>query len=135
MTPEQSAAEILIQGVARVESVKLVLLTMVFMLAISAMFALGWRWASARGRIIFYKARDAEARALIENAIDTINNMAVHGNRQQNLLMDVDDYFRRFRATFDDKERDPLAARIIELLAERRPPLQITFERREQEAV
>jgi hypothetical protein len=134
MTPEQHAAEILIQGVARVESVKLVLLTGLLCFGIAALFALGWRWASARERIGFYKARDAEARELVEHSIDTITRQAADGRILRLLVSDIGEYFKTHRATFDDKERDPLAARIAEVMAERPIPLQITFERRDREA-
>lgn len=129
MTPEQ-ATEILIEAHARVQALSLVLTTALFSAFCAIAIALVWRWVGRADRINFYRARDAEARELVEHSIETINRLAHHGRKQINLLRDVDAYFREHRATFDDKERDPLAARIVEVLAEFQPPLQITYDRR-----
>lgn len=128
MTPEQ-ATEILIAAIARVESVKLVLATALFMAAAGVVIWLLARWVSRTERLNFYRARDAEARELCAASVDTINRMAAEGRRMRNLLLDLDDYFRRHRATFDDKEREPLVARIGEIIASRQPQLQIEFKR------
>lgn len=132
MTPEQNAAEIIIQAIARVEAMRLVLLTMVACFAIAALFALAWRWANRVERMNFYKARDEEARALVEASVDTINRQANELRRYRNQLLEVDIYFGSHKATFDDRQRDPLVADIKALLGERPSPPQITFQRRRQ---
>jgi hypothetical protein len=134
MTPEQSAAEILIQGIARVESAKLVLLTVIACAAFGVVMWLLARYIDRRGEIVFLKARDAEARELVENSVECINRQASELRRYRNQLLEVDLYFNSHKPTFDDRDREPLVGSIKALLGERQMPPQITFQRKQREA-
>lgn len=130
MTPEQAAAQILVEAHARVQAFNLVLATAIATALIAFLAAMMWRWANRTERIRHFRSRDVEARMLVEASVETINRQASDLRRFRNMLVQTDLYFMSHRPTFDDREREPLVTGIKALLGEQQAPLQITFERR-----